>query len=66
MALRYIFSDGTRTAVTVRLDGGNLPNLDRGVGIEWQAVRRLDDAVEPYPPGFDPAVIASAGYHVLP
>ncbi|WFU68591.1 hypothetical protein [Bradyrhizobium sp. CB2312] len=66
MALRYVFTDGNRTAVTYRLDAGNLPNLGRGVGVEWQAVRRMDDAADPYPAGFSAAVIASAGFQVLP
>ncbi|MBH5372820.1 hypothetical protein [Bradyrhizobium glycinis] len=65
MALRYVFTDGKRTAITGKLDGSNLPNLGK-LGAEWQAVRRMDDASEPYPPGFDADQIERQGFQVLP
>jgi hypothetical protein len=62
----YVFAHEDRIAVTDRLDGSNLPNLGKEVGIEWRALRRVDDVDECGVMGFDRTLFDRQGYQVLP
>lgn len=64
--IAYVFTHEDRIAVTGRLDGSNLPTLGNGVGVEWRALRRVDDVNECGVMGFDRAVFDRQGYQVLP
>jgi hypothetical protein len=64
--IAYVFTHKAQIAVTGRLDGSNLPTLGKGVGVEWQALRRVDDVNECGVVGFDRAVFDQQGYQVLP
>jgi hypothetical protein len=66
MMIAYVFTHKAQIAVTGRMDGSNLPTLGKGVGVEWQALRRVDDVNECDVVGFDRAVFAREGYQVLP
>jgi hypothetical protein len=66
MMIAYVFTHEDRIAVTDRLDGSNLPNLGKGVGIEWRPLRRVDDVNECGVMGFDRSLFDRQGYQVLP
>jgi hypothetical protein len=62
MMIAYVFTHKAQIAVTGRLDGSNLPPLGKGVGVEWQALRRVDDVNECGVVGFDRDGFDRQGY----